>query len=185
MDGCTQIAPDHSIECSPDRQLWHAVTTLPRHEKTTLVGLTQNGIDAFLPTYEVLRRWKNRQTVAIIAPLFPTYLFVRIAPNQRLSVLRTPGVRQLVGNRQALAVISADEVETLRKAVSERRAQPFDGFVEGSRVRVRSGALQGMEGYLLRKSKECRIVIHVQLINQHAAIEVNASDIELLDVIPT
>jgi len=36
-----------------------------------------------------------------------------------------------------------------------------------------------MEGCLLRKSA-CRIVIKVRLINQHAVIEVDASDIELL-----
>jgi len=179
MSTCTHQAPGSEVDAAPESRFWHVVTTVPRHEKTTLAGLTQNGIDAFLPTYESLRSWRNRQKVAVIAPLFPTYLFVRITPNEKLSVLRTPGVRQLVGNRQGLAVIPSAELECLRKAVRERKALPFEGLVEGSRVRVRSGPLQGMEGCLLRKSA-CRIVIKVRLINQHAVIEVDASDIELL-----
>jgi transcription antitermination factor NusG len=171
---------DSEIETAPEARFWHVVTTVPRHEKTTLAGLTKSGIDAFLPTYESVRSWRNRQKVVVIAPLFPTYLFVRIAPNEKLSVLRTPGVRQLVGNSQGPAVIPSEELECLRRAVRERKALPFEGLVEGSRVRVRSGPLQGIMGCLLRRS-ECRIVIEMRLINQHAVVEVDASDIELLE----
>ena len=180
MSTCMQQVFASADETESEARLWHVVSTVPRHEKTTLAGLTKTGIDAFLPTYESVRSWRNRQKVAVIAPLFPTYLFVRITPNEKLSVLRTPGVRQLVGNRHGLAVIPSDELECLRRAVSERRAQPFEGLVEGSRVRVRSGPLKGIEGHLLRTS-ECRIVIKVRLINQHAVIEVDASDIERLE----
>jgi transcription antitermination factor NusG len=181
MSTCINQVLGSEVETAPEARLWHVVTTMPRHEKTTWAGLTKIGIDAFLPTYESVRSWRNRQKVAVVAPLFPTYLFVRITPNEKLNVLRTPGVRQFVGNRQGLAVIPSEELEGLRRAVSERKALPFEGLVEGSRVRVRSGPLQGIEGCLLRKSNECRIVVKVRLINQHAVIDVDASDIEPLD----
>ena len=181
MGTCTQ----HTIECpadaAPEARFWHAVTTIPRHEKSTFAGLMQNGIDTFLPTFESVNQWRNRQKVAVISPLFPTYLFVRITQPERVMVLRTPGVRQFVGNSKGPAVVPTDELESLRKAVSERKARPFAGLVEGSRVRLRSGPLQGLEGFLVRKSKEWRFVIRVQLINRHAAIEVEASALEILD----
>jgi transcription antitermination factor NusG len=57
-------------------------------------------IECFLPTYKSLRRWKDRRK-ELELPLFPGYLFVRIALQNRLSVLRIPGVSQLVGARMA------------------------------------------------------------------------------------
>ena len=170
-------APEHKQET----RHWYAVTTIPRHEKSALAGLEQHGIDAFLPTYQSVRVWRNRQKVAVIAPLFPTYLFVRISDKERLRVLQTPGVRQLVGNSKGPSAIPPYEVEALRIAVMERRVQPFDSLVEGQRVRVRSGPLRGIEGCLVRRSKDWRFVVKVQLINQHAAIEVDASSLEALD----
>jgi len=180
MSTCT-----HTLASEPDAALearfWHAVSTIPRHEKSAFAGLMQNGIDTFLPTFESVNEWRNRQKVTVIAPLFPTYLFVRIAQAESIRVLRTPGVRQLVGNSKGPSIVPTHELESLRKAVSERKARPFDGLVEGSRVRLRSGPLKGLEGNLVRKSKEWRFVIRVQLINRHAAIEVDASALELLD----
>ena len=181
MSTCTQHMPGSPTQAAPEVRFWHAVTTMPRHEKSVFAGLMQNGIDAFLPTFESLSKWRNRQKVTVIAPLFPTYLFVRIVQAERVKVLRTPGVRQFVGNSKGPAVIPTDEVESLGKAVSERKARPFDGLVEGRRVRVRSGPLQGLEGYLVRKRNEWRFVIKVQLINRHAAVEVDTSALELLD----
>ena len=181
MNTCTHQAFASAVETAPEACFWHAVTTTPRHEKTAVAGLIHNGIDAFLPTYKSVRSWRNRQKVAVIAPLFPTYLFVRISPSEKVRVLRTPGVRQFVGNRQGLSIVPEDEMECLRKAVTEQKAQPFDGLVDGCRVRVRRGPLHGIEGCLLRKGRECRIVINVRLINQYAAIEVDASDTELVE----
>ena len=181
MSTCAQHTLASQPDATPDVRFWHAVTTVPRHEKSAFAGLMRNGIDTFLPTFESVNEWRNRQKVTVIAPLFPTYIFVRIAQAERVKVLRTPGVRQLVGNSKGPTIVPTDELESLRKAVSERKARPFDGLVEGSRVRLRSGALQGLEGFLVRKSREWRFVIRVQLINRHAAIEVDASALEPLD----
>src|SRR5438105_5235568 len=125
MSTCTQHTLGSPTQAALEVRFWHAVTTMPRHEKSVFAGLMQNGIYAFLPTFEPRNKWRNRQKVTVIAPLFPTYLFVRIVQAERVKVLRTPGVRQFVGNSKGPAVIPMDEVESLGKAVSERKARPF------------------------------------------------------------
>ena len=57
---------------------WYAVYTVPQHEKSALKQLDIREIESFLPTYETVRVWKNRQRMKLILPLFPTYLFVHI-----------------------------------------------------------------------------------------------------------
>ena len=111
-------------------------------------------------------------------PLFPTYLFVHIDHAERSKVLRTPGVRQLVGNSREPVSLADREIEFLRMTLREQRAEPYAGLVEGQRVRIKSGSMRGVEGLLIRKSSEWRFILTVQLIHRYVAVEVDASSLE-------
>lgn len=157
---------------------WFAVVTTPQHEKAAFRHLDFGGIEAFLPTYESSRVWKNRQKVKVELPLFPTYLFVRIDQGERARVLRTPGVRQLVGNSREPLSLPDREIESLRTSLIDRKAEPYAGLIEGQRVRVKSGTMRGLEGCLVRRSGEWRFILTVQLIHRHVAVEVDGSTLE-------
>src|SRR6266481_6765354 len=74
---------------------WHAIYTCSRHEKSVSRQLREKQIDCFLPLYRSVRRWKDRRK-ELELPLFPGYVFVQIALKDRLRVLQTTGVVQLV-----------------------------------------------------------------------------------------
>src|SRR5579864_4826094 len=76
--------------------LWYAAYTSANHEKRVAEQLAQRSVEHFLPLYQSVRRWKDRR-MNVQLPLFPGYVFVRLALRDRLQVLRTPGVAQLVG----------------------------------------------------------------------------------------
>ena len=156
---------------------WHAVYTLPQHEKSVVKHLDLREIESFLPVYETVRVWKNRQRMKLILPLFPTYLFVHINMRERARVLQTPGVLRIVGNKEC-AYIPDSEVEFLRSGFCRQRIEPYRDLVIGERVRVKSGVMQGLQGTLVRKGDSMRFVLTVELINQHAAIQVDAEDLE-------
>jgi transcription antitermination factor NusG len=166
-----------SADC--DRK-WHAVFTYPQHEKSVARQLDIREIESFLPTYETNRVWKNRQRVKIVLPLFPTYLFAHINSAQRAKVIQSPGVLQIVGNGRESIAIPDREIEFLRSGYCKHRIEPFHELVVGQTVRVKSGVMQGVEGTLVRKSDSMRFVLTLKLINQHAAVQVNAEDLELL-----
>jgi transcription antitermination factor NusG len=174
----TNLSPAHSPSSQQDPRKWFAVVTTPQHEKAALRHLDFVGIETFLPTYLSFRTWKNRQKVTVELPLFPTYLFVHIDQEDRSRVLRTPGVRQLVGNSREPLCLPDREVEFLRTNILQQKAQPYSGLVVGQRVRINSGPMQGVEGCLVRKSNEWRFVLTVQLIHHHVAVEVDASTLE-------
>jgi len=161
---------------------WYAVVTAPRHEKKASAHLEGLGIDAFLPTYSSVRTWKNRQRQTIIAPLFPTYLFARITLSERIKVLSSPGVRTIVSNGREPLPVEACEVEALRRTVENLNVEPYHGLLIGQRVRINRGPLAGVEGHLIRHNNAVRVVLTVELIRQHAAVEVDISNLTPVEV---
>lgn len=160
---------------------WYAVFTLPRNEKSVVKHLDIREIESFLPVYETVKVWKNRQRIKVIMPLFPTYLFVRINCHERVKVLQSPGVLQIVGSGRESNPLLDSEVEFLRSGFCKQRiVEPYSDLVIGERVRVKSGVMQGIEGTLVRRGGGLRFVLTVELINQHAAIQVDAEDLELV-----
>ena len=157
---------------------WYAVFTVPQNEKSVCRHLGLREIEAFLPTYEVEKVWKNRQRVKTVLPLFPSYLFVRIGRVERVRVLECPGVLQIVGNGAGPVPLPDSEIEFLRSAASRSAIEPVREPVVGERVRIKSGPMQGLQGVLLRKNNRLRFVLTLDLINQYAAVEVAAQDIE-------
>lgn len=173
-----QVSQNQAIMGAARDRNWYAVYTVPQHEKSALKHLDMREIESFLPTYETVRVWKNRQRMKLILPLFPSYLFVHINFTERVKVLQSPGVLQIVGNGKENAALRDSEIEFLRSDFCRQRVEPYRDFVIGEKVRIKSGVMQGLQGTLVRKSNSMRFVLTLELINQHAAIEVNAEDLE-------
>jgi len=163
-----------------DSRNWYAVFTVPQNEKSVAKHLHLRQVEHFLPTYEEVRTWKNRQRVKIILPLFPTYVFARISPSERARVLGAPGVLRIVGTSREPIPLPDDEIEFLRSDLCRTRTEPFRELIVGQRVRVRSGVMRGVEGVLVRKNNGSRFVITLELINLHAAVELSAQELEPL-----
>jgi transcriptional antiterminator RfaH len=157
---------------------WYAVFTVPQNEKSVVKHLGVREIESFCPTYEAVRVWRNRQRMKLILPLFPSYLFVHISPRERDRVLQSPGVLQIVGKKRESLPLPDSEIEFLRSGVCRQRIEPYRELVIGDRVRIKSGVMQGVEGTLVRRGSSMRFVLTIELINQHASIQVNAADLE-------
>ena len=160
------------------RRSWYAVFTIPRNEKSVVKHLQLRDVESFLPTYESIRLWKNRQRVKTVLPLFPCYLFVHIDIQERAKVLQSPGVLRLIGNERLGRPLEETEIELLRSGFSGRNFEPFHDLVVGERVRIKAGVMQGLEGTLVRRNSNLRFVLSLDLINQHASVEVDAETLE-------
>lgn len=157
---------------------WYAVFTTPQHEKSVVRHLALRDVESFLPTYQSERVWKNRQRVTLAQPLFPSYLFVRIDSRERIRVLQSPGVLRIVGNQREPLPIADETIAFLRSDLFAHGLEPYSGLVIGQKVRIRSGALKGVEGTLIRKNNDRRFVLTIELINRHAAVEVAPENLE-------
>jgi transcriptional antiterminator RfaH len=165
------------VDRNTSRQ-WYAVFTIPQNEKSAAKHLGMRDIESFLPTYNSVRVWKNRQRVNLCLPLFPSYLFVRIGKPERPAVLSSPGVLRIVGNSREPLPIPETAIEFLRSDLCRQKIEPFRELVVGQKVRIRNGAMSGLQGVLVRKNNNLRFVLTIALINQHAAVEVDAQNLE-------
>jgi transcription antitermination factor NusG len=172
-------APDSS---NGDSSLqWFAAYTTPRHEKRVHEVLAERNIETFLPLYRTLRRWKKSSPVMVELPLFPCYLFVRIARASRGAVLGLPGVVSIVGSQKEPWPLPHLEVEALRLGAQMGKAEPHPYLRVGEKVRIKTGLMAGVEGILVRKKNECRFVITLEAIMRSVAVEVDADDLELVE----
>jgi len=160
---------------------WYAVHTRSRHEFQVFDRLTMKGIEAFLPTIERIRKWKDRKKL-IAFPLFPGYLFVHITkdPNGRLSVLKIKGVVRLLSSMHGEPEPIPDEqIISLKKLVENKEAlDPYPYLTGGQRVRIKRGPLSGVEGILVEKLDKHVLVLSVDVLRQGVALTINASDVE-------
>jgi transcription elongation factor/antiterminator RfaH len=163
------------LPCSPS---WFVVFTSPRHEKRVAERFARLEIENFLPMYEVLRVWRNRQRKRIQLPLFPSYIFVRIDRGETVPVLSTPGVISIVTTGRELVPLADSDIESLRDGLKHRSIEPYPCAVIGQRVRIKSGAMAGWEGVLVRKSNNLRVVLNVEMIQQSISVEVGAEELE-------
>ena len=157
---------------------WFAVYTTPRHEKHVSEILVERKIETFLPLYRTPRQWQKSSPVVLDLPLFPTYVFVRIARHARGVVLGTPGVLSIVGSSREAWPLPDFEIDALRSGLLERKIEPHPYLVVGERVRIKTGVMTGVEGVLVRKKNDLRVVLSLDTIMRSVAVEVDADDIE-------
>jgi transcription antitermination factor NusG len=160
---------------------WYAVYTRPSHEKRVGAHFASRDIEFFLPTYRTTRRWKNRCKVELAPPLFPTYIFARVAWREHARILDVPSVISIVGNGRQPLPLPNSEVEALRSGLTLVRTQPHPYLNVGERVRIKSGPLAGMEGIVLREGNGLRVVLTVELIMRSIVIEVEQWDLETVN----
>jgi transcription antitermination factor NusG len=159
---------------------WYAVQTHPRYEKKILLTLTDAGATAFLPLVNQVHRWSDRRMLVQV-PLFPCYVFVRIIPLplNRIAVLRTSGVISFVGSRGQGSPIPDRQIEDLRTLASRNvPTDPYPFLKVGQRVRIRGGCLEGIEGILVVRDEDRKVVVSVDTIQKSLAISVKGYDIE-------
>ena len=165
---------------------WFAVYTTYRHEKRVAAHFNDLAIEHYLPMYRAPHRWLDASRANSDLPLFPCYVFVHIAREQRVPVLEVPGVLWMVGNTGSQPIpLPRLEIETLRAALDPMHVEPHPYLAAGQRVRIRAGMLAGMEGILVRRRSNFRFVISLELIMQSIAVEVCADDLQLIDQAPS
>ena len=156
---------------------WWAIYTRHQHEKTVYSALFAKDFEVFLPMYESLRRWKDRNKL-VAFPLFPCYVFVRGGHDRRLQVLTTPGVHKILYHGENVAAIAEQEIESIRRSLDAGcPIEPHPFLKSGDRVRVTRGTLTGVEGILVRKKGLCRLILSVEMLAQSVAVEIDAADV--------
>jgi len=157
--------------------LWYAAYTCANHEKRVVAELGARNVEHFLPLYSSMRRWKDRR-VQLELPLFPGYVFVRLALREQLRVVQIRSVVRLVGFGGLPTALQDTEMKIMRAGLSESLcAEPHPFLTVGRRVRITGGPFAGLKGVLKRKKSNLRVIVSLELIRRSVALDVDVADI--------
>src|ERR1700685_3084468 len=92
---------------------WFALQVRTRHESGVANYLVGQGYESFLPLYKCRKRWSDR-VKEVQTPLFPGYLFCRFDPQDRLPIMKTPGVMQIVGINRVPVPVDESEISAIQ-----------------------------------------------------------------------
>jgi transcription antitermination factor NusG len=160
---------------------WYALWTHSHCEQLVHDQLQERGFQTFLPTVDL---WSRRRGVRrlIPAPMFPGYLFVHHAMDRasHVEIRKVRGLARILGERwDRLATIPVHEMDAVRRLTDAREpVLPYPYLKEGQRVRMTSGPLTGVEGFLVEaRADRGVLVVSVNLLQRSVAVAVDATDV--------
>ena len=176
MSLCTELVDSVTAPgCISVSQPWYALQVRSRCELGVASHLRGMGYEEFLPLYECRKRWSDR-IKEVQTPLFPGYLFCRFDPQNRLPILKTPGIIQVVGYNRQCVPVDEDEIKSIQMLVTSGiPSQPWPFLKIGEKVRIESGPLRGHEAILVEFKGKRRLILSVSLLQRSVAVEMDAA----------
>ena len=162
---------------------WYAIYTRTRWEKKVVRQLDEKGVEHYCPLIKVERQWSDRRKI-ILQPLFTGYVFVRLRPEEAISVRKVDGCINFVYWLSKPAVIRDEEIVAIRDFLREHeriQVEKMNVNLEDT-VRIIDGPFSKKEGKIVGvKSRTVRVLLpslgfalvaeldkqHVQLILPH------------------
>lgn len=161
---------------------WYAVYTRPRWEKKVADLLTRKKITHYCPVNRVRRQWSDRKKT-IYEPLFTSYVFVRLTPEQFLSVRQTDGVINFVYWLGQPAVIRDEEITAIQDFLSEHVNVQLEKTKVNvnDTVRIISGPLMNREGNVIEiMNRSVKVVL--PSLGYSLVAQVSKSQVEQVEV---
>ncbi len=158
---------------------WWVAHTKSRNEKALAMDLIRKHICYFLPMSWNVRRRRNR-IIRSLLPLFSGYLFFCGHENQRIELLRTNRVANLieVKNQQKLLAELLQIEQALRSGTS---LSPHKYIKAGQRCRVIAGPLADLQGIVVKTKGTARLILQIDMLGQATSAEIDTDLIEAIN----
>ncbi|MCS2449201.1 UpxY family transcription antiterminator [Bacteroides thetaiotaomicron] len=160
---------------------WLVVCVQSNREKKTYERLTALGFDSFLPLQEEIHRWSDRHK-KVQRVVIPMVVFVRVAPSERIQVLRLPSVSRFMVLRgeSTPAIIPDSQMERFRFMLdySEEAVEMcVERLQPGEQVKVIKGPLAGLVGELITMDGKSKVAVRINMLGA-AMVEIPVGFVE-------
>ena len=166
-----------------DDKEWFAVYVRSRFEKKVLQSLIDIDIESFLPLITRIKRWSDRMK-RVEEPLFRSYLFVRIQPNDetaKLKIKKVYGVVRFVSVENIPVPVPNNQIAAIKTYIADNTLHEVncEDYKEGELVIIKSGHLRDLIGRFVKINGKHRVIINIESVGQSLPIDVPISNIEV------
>ncbi|PQO38082.1 transcription termination/antitermination protein NusG [Blastopirellula marina] len=161
-----------------DERRWRVLYTKSRQEKAVARQLATMDVPFYLPLLSRVSISRGRKTTSRV-PLFSNYLFMFGDEEERVSALATNRLSRVIEVEDGRQIWS--DLQQLASAI--HRGAPLtkeERLCPGQRVRVRSGQLRGLEGTVVERQGQRRLVVAVNFLQQGASMLLDDCQIEAI-----
>lgn len=107
-------------------------------------------------------------------PLIPGYVFCRFDTANRMPILTTPGIVQIVSAGKSPQPVDDTEMRSLIQAVEAGvHLQLWPFLKAGQRVLIEEGPLRSLEGVLISIKGQDQLILSVSLLQRSVAVAVD------------
>ena len=152
---------------------WYAVYTKSRCEKKVAHLLSEKGIEHYCPLNKVQRQWSDRKKI-VLEPLFKSYVFVKIKPEEQVQVRKTRGILNFVYWLSKPAIIKSEEIDTIKKFLDDYSNIRLEKTEVNTNdvVRIITGPFMEQEGQVvLVKNKTVKVLLPSLGYLMHVEVE--------------
>ncbi|MDD5699156.1 MAG: transcription termination/antitermination NusG family protein [Victivallaceae bacterium] len=164
-----------------EKKFWTPVRTKPRQEKKLAKYCAVNGIPHYLPLLHKIHHYQNR-TAEFSSPMFPGYVFCRLdeAAFSRVRLSNTVAYKIDIDAESERTLIGELKAIRVFERMSDTCAvEVRPELAAGTPVEVIRGPFRGLSGIVQSRKNKLLLIISIELLGQAAAVEINASDLEI------
>lgn len=167
---------DETTSCA---RIWYVLHVKPRTEKKVFDYLRLLNVFRYLPLLKKVTKVQRRKVTRYL-PMFPGYVFTRLGPAERLTMLKTQLIVRMIEVRQPRRM-----VHQLRQIAHAGRL-PVDmtvaeSFSIGEHVKVMSGPFRGIDGYVVRRGNQTTLVLELSILGRAVEVAISSADLEPAD----
>lgn len=169
----------HNDACVQVRSKWMALRTKSRQEKAVAKCITAMQGECYLPLLNKARVHRG-QAYRSMMPAFPGYVFYvgqrddLYVPALSRRVCQILDIPDQAGFLQEL-----DYVRRVLESASPVKLHPF--AINGRRCRIYRGPLTGVEGVVIGRKDDVRLVLQVDIVGQGVSVEIDVDLLEAAD----
>lgn len=140
---------------------WYVLYTNPRWERKVVERLQKMGMEVFCPVYTEIRQWSDR-TKKVTAPLFKSYVFIRIPEKSRHQVFEVPGVVRYMYWLGKPAVVRDAEIQCIKDWLNKDEVDTIEvaHLSPGDKVTISNGSFKNHEAIVREVgNKKMRLIL--------------------------
>jgi len=154
---------------------WYVLYTKPRTERRVAESLAQMGVEVYCPLITEIKQWKDRKK-KLKAPLFKSYVFIKLEEKNRNRVFDVPGVVRYLFWLGKPAVVRNREIEVIQEWLDDEKVDTakVEHLSEGDKITIKNGAFKEQEAIIREVGKRKMRLILPKL---GFTVEVNSREV--------